>query len=157
MKSFELLLSLAILALPACNATTYCNFYDDEHCSVNKGLGISVDNPGCLEENAGRGSIRCGGTNIQNVNLIATNVPGCSCQYQVEPNILGGEGGLLFSWTLGCVNLNQYGIGVANGIQSYRFVGSKASEPHGSCNTCGGALQQSPCVTTNTCPTHCDH
>jgi hypothetical protein len=160
MKSTLSIRSVALLLLPLASATTYCAFYDDENCSVNKGTDVSVDNPGCLEENGGRGSIKCHGVNVQNVNLIATNSPGCSCQYQIEPNVLGGSGGLLFQWEQGCLNLNQYQIGKESGVQSYRFVGNNPSEADGSCNTCDGngrEQQQSPCVTRGTCPEACNH
>ena len=151
MKTTLSLISMTMLVLQACDATTYCTFYDDDACSTNPSVDFSVDNPGCVQVT--KNSFNCHGTNVQNVDMIATNNADCSCQFDVQPHLLDGSG-ILFSYAAGCIKLDDFGIGPALGVQSYRFVGSVASEPDGGCNTCNFA-PPSRCKKAGTCAEDC--
>jgi hypothetical protein len=114
-------------ALTTANANEYAKFYNGAHalfslyrtylqrtppedgsCSVGGGIGVSINNPGCLSE-GGRGSVY-----IPNVNdpaktycLVVTRADGsCSCQ----------SSHFQFTATGFCFPLNS-------ADQSYRFIG----------------------------------
>lgn len=50
----KIFLALGIAGLAA--ADSYANFFDDRSCSENGGIGVNLENSGCLNQ-AGRGSV----------------------------------------------------------------------------------------------------
>jgi len=88
-------------------ADDFANFFDDSACSVNGGIGVSIDNSGCLSE-GGRGSvyIPANGNPATTYCLVITSGDGtCTCQ-----NV-----GFNFTPTGFCKTLNP-------SDQSYRFI-----------------------------------
>ena len=109
-------------------ATTFAQFCDDTACSVNCGISVSVDNPGCLNE-AGRHSILFHGDNVQPVNLVFSPTPDCPCQNEcVTPVKCAGA-------TCGAVQqcLDLSGNMLA---ESFRFIGGGISNNHCDANNC---------------------
>ncbi|GFZ42700.1 hypothetical protein JCM24511_00417 [Saitozyma sp. JCM 24511] len=111
-------LGFALVAMASLvKADFYANFFDDDNCSVNGGMGVDIRNTGCLGE-AGRGSFYMpnDGLLVDNVYcLVMSDGDDCGCQSDSIEIIAEG----------GCVQLFN------TNIQTYRFV-------HGSCgaNTC---------------------
>jgi hypothetical protein len=60
-------------------ATTYAQFCNDDSCNDGCGESVSVDNPGCLNEN-GRRSIKFHDLNFAQVSLVFSPTPNCPCQ-----------------------------------------------------------------------------
>ncbi|KAH7103120.1 hypothetical protein BKA62DRAFT_697295 [Auriculariales sp. MPI-PUGE-AT-0066] len=64
---------------------SFANFFDDENCSVNGGIGVSIDNDGCLGER-GRKSVYIpnngfGSSPINAYCLVKTrDSDACNCQ-----------------------------------------------------------------------------
>ncbi|EIW68035.1 hypothetical protein TREMEDRAFT_63921 [Tremella mesenterica DSM 1558] len=79
-----LFIGVAFLGAAIVKGDFYANFFDDTACTVNGGIGVSINNDGCLAE-AGRGSVYFPNTGIvgpaNQYCLVVTGSNGdCSCQ-----------------------------------------------------------------------------
>lgn len=85
----------------------WATFYDDENCSVNPGMAVSMNNPGCLNE-AGRGSFMMRDDHRKYLVIVSPS-NGCHCQSHCEM--------LVFRHDTPCIQLTGNMRG-----SSYRFV-----------------------------------
>ncbi|WPG97948.1 Hypothetical protein R9X50_00073100 [Acrodontium crateriforme] len=69
------------------SATTYAQFCNNGDCTEGCGISVSVDNPGCLNEN-GRVAIKFHDTNLGAINLVTSPGPDCPCQNYCYSNIV---------------------------------------------------------------------
>ena len=91
----------------------YATFYDDNACSVNPGIAVAIDNPGCLANEFGRNSIYIQpGTDMLVADAALVWSPGSACDCQVDCSIVNYNGGSDYCW-----NLNGHA-----GASSFRFV-----------------------------------
>lgn len=114
---FKLAIAIGALAGYA-TATTYANFCDDGACSVNCGISVSTDNPGCLGE-SGRNSVSFHDPNFGNVALVTSPDGACSCQNYCYDNVVLGTGA---GGAKGCLPLTGPSAG------SFRFVGMQSCD-----------------------------
>lgn len=96
----------------------WARFCDDANCSVNCGISVNVENPGCLIER-GRGSVLYNGPYLGGIALLASPGESCGCQSSCVPHFWAISGSNT------CLNLED------NPGSSYRFI-------HGGCpaNNC---------------------
>lgn len=104
------------LASPTNITSGWATFYDDEHCTLNPGIAVSMTNPGCLNEN-GRRSFHTHKTDHRMYQLIVSPTRDCPCQSSCRIYYGPADGP--------CVTLDGDMIG-----RSYRWL---AQERPGSC------------------------
>ncbi|KAI1206505.1 uncharacterized protein F4807DRAFT_463716 [Annulohypoxylon truncatum] len=88
--------------------SVWAQFCDDEACSVNCGLSVSVNNPACLRKEWGRKSVRLHGQNFIGSYLV--NSPDANCGCQNDCTSIPGTGLPI------CIDLTNKAT-----AQSYRF------------------------------------
>lgn len=116
-KNFTIYAAATLALTQTVFSSGWAQFCDDDNCSVNCGISVSANNPGCLEE-PGRKSVKLHGTDNpfwSTVSLVITPHDSCSCQSQCMNNL--ASGGQYDA--AGCVKLAED----ANGA-SYRFITS---------------------------------
>lgn len=96
------------LSTPTNITSGWATFYDDEHCSVNPGIAVSMTNPGCLNE-SGRRSFHMRKTDHRQYWLIVSPTQNCPCQSYCRTLYNRRDGP--------CVKLEGDTIGL-----SYRFL-----------------------------------
>ena len=86
-KTFTSAFTAALLATTA-HASGWASFCDELFCSENCGIGVSVNNPGCLAQ-AGRRSVMLTGLNWQSVALLwsPNGDTECTCQTHCESGL----------------------------------------------------------------------
>ncbi|KAI2464577.1 hypothetical protein F4781DRAFT_439486 [Annulohypoxylon bovei var. microspora] len=71
---------IGAMLLHLATGTVWAQFCDDEACSVNCGISVSVENPACLSKEWDRNSIRLHGQDVVSNYLVHSPDEACSCQ-----------------------------------------------------------------------------
>lgn len=100
----------------------WARFYDDDSCTTNGGISVSLTNPGCLNE-AGRGSMKIHGHGFNLFYLISSPTNDCPCQSHCM--LLHGR------QTFECIKLRDRTRG-----SSYRFVAREIASSRCPSNQC---------------------
>ncbi|KAI0152135.1 hypothetical protein F4776DRAFT_659063 [Hypoxylon sp. NC0597] len=108
----------------------WAQFCDDEACSVNCGIAVSVNNPGCLAREWGRNSIKLHGQDFIGAYLVHS--PGLYCDCQNDCTAIPGMG------TPGCIDISN-----AATAKSYRFQLTTCKEIEGGVGTGNNCLTTS--------------
>lgn len=105
--SMTILLFSALSAHPTNDTTKWAQFYDNDSCSGSHGMGVKLENPGCLNE-PGRRSFKLHGYDFGLYYLISSPNSDCPCQSNCFA-LAGRENG--------CFRLDGSMVG-----SSYRFI-----------------------------------
>ena len=120
------LYAISTLFLAGASATMWGQFCDDTQCSINCGISVAIDNPGCLGEynrnsvlfhddeltEAGLGLIDPLYVPEVDFSLVLSPGSDCSCQVDCISNIVNTPEGP------GCYDLTGHAY-----AESFRFIG----------------------------------